>query len=172
MGQTNRHLHSTLGCSSERGREKIKTLRSLFFSLFFSLPVARSKRSAAEFNFQTFLHSCFIQMEPSCRIRMPPLSSSLSPRLFLPPSPHCLLQPILWIMNPSVAGVFTSPTLLVLCCRSGLPSCCYSSTRSRLFFFLLANLHTRQTHPPPPPPLVSALVRMVRAGLNKMLPHP
>lgn len=66
------------------------------------LPFSRSAQSTVEFNFQTFIHSCFIHIYCSYWIGIDASSFSL----LFSPLPHCFLQPILWIMNLNFAGEF------------------------------------------------------------------
>lgn len=65
---------------------------------FFFLPVTRSAQSTVEFNFQTFIHSCFIQIDRSCRIRMDASSISVS-FVFFFFSSHASLFPATYPMN-------------------------------------------------------------------------
>lgn len=70
-----------------------------------------------EFNFQTFIHSCFIHIYCSCRIRMD--ASSISLLFFL----LCLTVSCnpsyeLWIST--LLEIFTSPTVMILWGRTGL----------------------------------------------------
>lgn len=119
MGQSDRHLHSLLGCS----------LWSV--SLSFSCLSLAQQQNTVEFNFQTFIHSCFIHIYCSCRIRMNACSVS-KPLFFslLRLTVSCNLSYELWIST--LLEIFTLPAVMVLCCHTGLSldACCWSHTVS------------------------------------------